>query len=93
MTATEFAQTVAQLPADQQNAFLAKLKEVLTEYEYKTTASYISLFAMYHNPAKYNAMKNAVKAQLVEELFGHPYEKPENKGFDPCNPVYMTTIV
>lgn len=43
MTANEFAQIVTQLPADQQNAMLASLKEVLTEDEYKTTASFLSL--------------------------------------------------
>ena len=71
MTAFEFAQTVTQLPADQQNAMLARLKEVLTEDEYKTTASFLSLFGMFTNPEKYEAMKNAVREMVCEEFFGH----------------------
>ena len=93
MTAMEFAQTVAQLPTEQQNALLARLRDELTEDEYNTTAAFIALYGMFSSPAKYNAMKKAVKAQFVEELFGHPYEEPERKWVDPCNPVYMTTIV
>lgn len=71
MTAIEFAQTVTQLPAEQQNAMLANLKEVLTEDEYKTTASFLALFGMFHNPEKYEAMKNAVREKVCEEIFGH----------------------
>lgn len=95
MTAMEFAQTVARLPVEQQNAFLARLRNELTEDEYKTTAQFIALFAMYHNPAKYHAMKNAVRDMMLEKYFGHPHEGAEKPWYyeDPCNPVYMTTIV
>ena len=75
MTAKEFADVVIHLPAELQNEFLASLKDVLTEEEYKATASYISLYSMFHNPAKYNAMKEACKETLVEKFYGHPYEK------------------
>ena len=71
MTAIEFAQTVTQLPADQQNALLARLKEVLTEDEYTATASFLSLHGMFSNPEKYKAMKNAVREMVCEEIFGH----------------------
>lgn len=71
MTATEFAQTFTQLPTDQQNALLANLKEVLTEDEYKATASFLSLFGMFQNPEKYEAMKNAVREKVCENLFGN----------------------
>ena len=71
MTATEFAQTFTQLPTDQQNALLANLKEVLSEDEYKTTASFLSLFGMFQNPEKYEAMKNAVREKVCENLFAH----------------------
>lgn len=93
MTANEFVETVARLPAEMQNEFIESLKEILTEEEWKSTVSYISLYAIYHNPGKYNALKKAVKAQIIEELFGHPYEDHEQKWRDPHNPVYMTTIV
>ena len=92
MTPNEFAETILRLPVEKQNAFFETLKDQLPEEDWLATVKFISLLGMYLNPAKYNAMKNAVKATLVEELFGHPYEEPENKGFDPCNPVYMTSI-
>ena len=75
MIANEFVETVLSFPAEMQNEFLASLKDVLTEEEYKATASYISLYSMFHNPAKYNAMKEACKETLVEKFFGHPCEK------------------
>lgn len=93
MTPNEFAETILRLPVDQQNAFFETLKGQLSEEDWLATVKFISLFGMYHNPGKFYAMKKAVKAVLVEELFGHPYEEPENKGFDPCNPVYMTSIL
>ena len=95
MTAAEFANTVCSLPAGQQNALLANLKEVLTEDEYTTTAQYISLWAMYHNPKKYWAMKNAVRDMLLEKYFGHPHGGQEKPWYyeEPCNPVYMTSIL
>ena len=75
MTANEFVETVLSLPAEMQNEFIASLKDVLTEEEYKATASYISLYSMFRNPAKYNAMKEACKEAFVEKFYGHPYEK------------------
>ena len=75
MTANEFVETVHSLPAEMQNEFLASLEDVLTEEEYKATASYISLYSMFHNTAKYYAMKEACKEALVEKLYGHQYEK------------------
>ena len=75
MTANEFVETVLSIPAEMQNEFLASLEDVLTEEEYKATASYISLYYMFHNAAKYYAMKEACKETLVEKFYGHPYEK------------------
>ena len=75
MTANEFVETVLSIPAEMQNEFLASLEDVLTEEEYKATASYISLYSMFHNTAKYYAMKESCKAALVEKFYGHPYEK------------------
>ena len=74
MTANEFVETVLSLPAEMQSEFIASLKDVLTEEEYKETESYISLYSMFHSPAKYNAMKEACKEALVEKFFGHQYE-------------------
>lgn len=95
MTAFEFAKTVCELPAEQQNELLANLKEVLTEDEYTATAQFISLLGIYHNPAKYHALKNAVRDMMLEKYFGHPHQGQEKPWYyeDPCNPVYMTTIV
>jgi hypothetical protein len=75
MTAKEFADIIIHLPVEQQNEFLASLKEMLTEEEYKATATFISLWSMFNSPAKYNAMKEACKEALVEKFYGHPYEK------------------
>ena len=92
MTAAEFAETIIHLPVEQQNAFFEALKDQLSEEDWLATVKFISVFGMFHSHAKYNAMKKAIKATLVEEFFGHPYEEPENKCFDPCNPVYMFSI-
>ena len=92
MTPNEFAETIIHLPVEQQNAFFEILKDQLSEEDWMATVQFISLNGMYRSPAKFNALKKAVEAQLVEEFYGHPYEEPENKGFDPCNPVYMTSI-
>ena len=71
MTAFKFAQTIPQLPVAQQNAFLARIKENLSEEEYTATATFLSLFGMFQNPEKYEAMKNAVCEMVFEELYGH----------------------
>ena len=92
MTPNEFAETIIHLPVEQQNAFFETLKDQFSEEDWLATVKFISVFGMYHSPAKYNAMKKAVKETLTEELFGHPYEEPEHKGFDHCNPVYMASI-
>ena len=75
MTANEFVETVLSLHAEMQNEFLASLEDVMTEEEYKATASYISLYSMFHNTAKYYAMKEACKEALVEKFYGHSCEK------------------
>lgn len=69
MTATEFAQTIIELPVDKQNAFFEDLKDRLSEEDWLTTVKFISLYGMFTNPEKYAAMKNAVAATLVEEVF------------------------
>lgn len=74
MNGREFADIVIRLPVEQQNEFLASLKEILTEEEYRATASFISLWYMFNSPAKYNAMKEACKEEMVEKFYGHPYE-------------------
>lgn len=92
MTPNEFAETIIHLPVEQQNAFFETLKDQLSEEDWLVTVKFISVYGMFRSPAKHKAMKKAVLAQLVEELFGHPYEEPETKGFDPCNPVHMASI-
>jgi hypothetical protein len=91
-TPNDFAEYIIHLPVDMQNKFLEVLKEELSEEDWLTTVKFISLHGMYRSEAKYNAMKHAVKATLIEEIFGHTYEEPERKPFDPCNPVYMASI-
>ena len=93
MTPTEFALTVCKLSADDQNKFYDALREQLTDEEVSTVSQFVNMTAMFHNPAKYKAMKNAVRDALCEEFYGHPCEESESKGFDPCNPVYMPTIL
>ena len=92
MTTTEFAETIIHLPVEQQNAFFETLNDQLSEEDWIATVKFISLYGMFRSPAKHKAMKKAVKATLIEKLFGHPYEEPENECFDPCNPTYMASI-
>ena len=69
MTVNEFADTVIQLPAEQQNTFFEILKNQLSEEDWLTTVKFISLHGMFLNPDKYTAMKNAVKDTLSEVIF------------------------
>lgn len=66
MTAVEFANTVTNMTAEQQNAFFDRLKVILSEEEYNVTVQYISWIGMFKSPAKYKAMRTAV----CEKLFG-----------------------
>lgn len=66
MTTTEFLDTVSNLPAEQQNAFIEAIKSQLTEEEWLATVKCISLFGMFKSTAKYKAMRSA----LCEALFG-----------------------
>ena len=92
MNTFEFAETIIKMPVDMQNEFFAKLKEELSEDDWKTTVQFVGLYGMFKSPAKYNAMKNAICDTLCEGLCGHTVEK-KNKVEDPCNPVYMTSIL
>lgn len=92
MTPNEFAETVIHLSAEKRSEFFEALKDQLSEEDWLTVVKFISLHGLFHSEAKYKALKKAVKATLVEELFGHPYEEPENKSFDPFDSVYMATI-
>ena len=69
MTAIEFATTVNQLSVEQQNEFLANLKNVLTEEEYIITAQFLALHGLFNNPEKYEAMKNTVRDMIVDEFY------------------------
>ena len=92
MKALDFAETVANMPVEARNAFFEKLKTELSEEDWRTVVKFIGLYAMFKSPAKYEAMKNAVCDTLCQELYGHEVQR-KNKIEDPCNPVYMTTIV
>lgn len=69
MSPYEFAETVTNLPVEQQNTFFETLKNYLSEEDWLTTVKFISLHGMFHNPDKYTAMKNAVKDALVEVIY------------------------
>ena len=73
MTPREFAHTICQMPAEQQNAFFEELKGRLCEEEWLATVQFISLCGLYLHPGKYNAMKEAMKEIMFEEIFGHEY--------------------
>ena len=75
MNPMEFAAQIIQMSAEQQNAFFERLKSELSEEDWNTTVKFISLFGMFKNPAKYEAIKNAVCDTLCEEFFGHEVER------------------
>jgi hypothetical protein len=66
MKIADFARTVTNLPAEQQNEFFRKLKTELSEEDYNTTVQFISIFGLITNPAKYKAARSAI----CEQLFG-----------------------
>lgn len=88
----EFAETIVNMPAEAQNEFFKKLKTELNEEEWTATVKFVGLFCMFKSPAKYEAIKTAVCETLCEDIFGHTVER-ERKLEDPCNPVYMTSIL
>lgn len=92
MNHLEFAETIANLPTETQNAFFESLKGSLSEEEIQTIMAFVSMIKLFKSPAKYEAVKSAVCDALSNEFFGHAVER-ERKPEDPCNPVYMTTIL
>lgn len=71
MTAMDFANAIVALPAEEQNACFEALKGVLSEKDYNTTVQFIALHGMFTNPAKYYAMREAVKEMIVAEFFAN----------------------
>lgn len=71
MTHIEFADTITNLTAYQQNAFFEALKGQLSEEDWLATVKYISLHGMLHNPEKYNALKKAMAHTMYERLVAH----------------------
>lgn len=92
MKTLEFADMVLTMPIEKQNEFFERLKKELSEEEWEATRKFISLYSMLKHPAKYEAIKNSICDQLCEEIYGHTVER-KRKFEDPCNPVYMTTIL
>ena len=78
MTSREFTESVLSLPPEYRERFLEILKTQLSEEDYKVVAMHFALESMFRNPAKYEAMKNAVCKQLCEEFCGHKVEKANN---------------
>jgi hypothetical protein len=92
MTMFEFAETIIKMPVDKQNSFFEELKKELSEEDWMTTVKFVSLFGLFKSPVKYEAMKNAVCDMVCEDIFGATVEK-KKKIDDPCNPVFMTSIL
>ena len=69
MTPYEFAQTINDLPVDQQNHFFEVLKDQLSDKDWLTTVKFISLHGLFTNPEKYTALKNAVCDTLKEAIY------------------------
>lgn len=92
MTMNEFAAKIINMPAHKQNEFFERLKNELSKEDWETTVKFIALHSMFCDKQKYEAIKNAVREQIAEEIYGHPVEY-KKKVEDPCNPVYMTTIL
>ena len=79
MTSMEFANKVIQMPAEKQNALFESLKKELSKEDWETMVKFISLYSMFNNADKYEAVKNAVRDQLCKEIYGHTVEKRKNK--------------
>lgn len=75
MNPMEFAEIIINLSPEQQNEFFENLKEQLSEEDWKTTVKFISLYGMFKNPEKFEAMKNAVCDMLCENIYGHTVER------------------
>jgi hypothetical protein len=78
MTSREFTEKVLSFPTEYREQFFEILKEQLSEEDYKVVAMHFALESMFRNPAKYEAMKNAVCDKLCEEFYGHTVEKANN---------------
>ena len=80
MTAREFADTVISLPVELQNEFFSAIKGNLSEADYMATVEHISVWGLFNRPAKYKAMKEAIKAVLFEDIYGHEYDEADYYG-------------
>ena len=70
MTAIEFDQLVKDMPPYKVDMLLDALKRRLDPESYRIVAMHISLVLMYNDVEKYNAMKEAVGAVIIAELYG-----------------------
>ena len=92
MTVQEFANKILSLPISKQNEFFESLKKELSQEDWETTVKFIALHSMFCDVQKYEAIKNAIRDQMCEDIYGHIVE-PQNKKDISCNPPYMTTIL
>lgn len=70
MTAIEFDQLVKDMPPYKVDMLLDALKRRLDPESYRIVAMHISLVLMYNDVEKYNAIKDAVGAVIIAELYG-----------------------
>lgn len=70
MTAIEFDQLVKDMPPYKVDMLLDALKHRLDPESYRIVAMHISLVLMYNDIEKYNAVKDAVCAVIIAELYG-----------------------
>ena len=92
MTPTQFIEKILKLPIEKQAMFFETLKKELSEEDYETTVKFIIIYSMFKSEAKYEAIKTAVCDALCEDFYGHTVEK-KKKTEDPCNPIYMMSIL
>ena len=75
MDNTQFTKKILSMTTQQKEEFFEILKTQLSEEDYKVVTMHFALESIFKNPAKYEAMKNAVCDQLCEEFYGHTVEK------------------
>ena len=93
MTSMEFANKVISLPAEKQNALFESLKKELSKEDWETMVKFISLHSMFMNADKYEAVKNAVRDQLCDEIYGHTVEKRNNAEDSVLISMYSNSIL
>ena len=59
---------IVELPREAQDSFFENLREKISPADFEILQKAVALYDMHTNPAKYEAIKNAVGEKLYEEL-------------------------